>query len=766
MSSARTKLTTLKNEYAHSLYFKKVLHSFLLLSSLIFITFLATVFILMKKNYNDALSDMQERSITQAQSINQTILKDIHNYALSLLDNSIITQVLYGKDWDISLALKLQEQYETLMNCSSLITSAYFINYQTETILDGYSRTTLNNHYDQDVISLLSEMTPRRNPFICYPHCLSYFHTGILRNNARILSLIYYQNKSGALIINLDYDNYLELIQPTKENYIDLMILNKNGQVIASNKEELFGTDFTENSIYKKMLESQKQNGHFSHSFENSKYDVSYLYNTDFGLCYISTLDKQFIYPESKILSFLTRYTFFCVLLCLVVSFVISYIIYKPIRHLKEQIASFSNDSKPELLSEKDDFSYLLQNYQTLNKKLQNMRGHYLKEQDAKTLKLLLTDSNAPSSFLPHSLEELNTSFAYKNYHILLLNLDPSAFIEENTSESAIFKYIVENIAQELLSKSYFVLQIDLISANSVFLINYNECEEVRLEQILKETQECIHQHAEFTFSAGIGIEVEELTDLSISYQSALYALSRRFLYGPDCIRFASEHMTEEPQKPYPFELDSAIMQAIKSASLADFSELLEQFFNEIRSFSTDQILYFIMQLNSSMQKLEYSLSLENVQNMEYRLFNHYYFSELQELTKARGIHDITQITEIRNHQSGKKDLIDTVMVLISENLYNPNLSVGFIADQVHLSVNYLRNIFKESTKESLSDYIKKEKLNLICKLLTDTDISLNEISDQLGFTTKNYFFTFFKKHLDMTPSEYRKIHQEKKIDL
>ena len=115
MNSARTKLTTLKNEYAHSLYFKKVLHSFLLLSSLIFITFLVTVFILMKKNYNDALSDMQERSITQAQSINQTILKDIHNYALSLLDNSIITQVLYGKDWDISLALKLQEQYETLM---------------------------------------------------------------------------------------------------------------------------------------------------------------------------------------------------------------------------------------------------------------------------------------------------------------------------------------------------------------------------------------------------------------------------------------------------------------------------------------------------------------------------------------------------------------------------------------------------------------------------------------------------------------------------
>lgn len=762
MNSIRAKLIALKNEYSHSSYFKKVLHSFLLLSTMIFIIFLATIFLLMKKNYNNALSDIQERSITQAQRIHQTILKDIHNYAFTLLDNSSIVQVLYGKEWDVTLALKLQEQYETLMNSSSLITSAYFINYQTGTILDNYSRTSISSHYDQDVILLLSEMTPGRIPLICYPHSLNYARNGVVRTNTRLLSLIYYQNKNGALVINLDYDNYLELVHPTREKYIDLTILNKNGQVIASGNEELFGTNYSENPIYQKIQTDNKRTGHFTHSLEDSSYDVSYQYNTDFGFCYISTLDKRFIYPESRILSFLTHYTFFCVLLCLVVSFVISYMIYKPIRHLKKQIAAASGDMHLEFSKEKDEFSFLLENYQTLTKKLKSMREHSLKERDTKTLKLLLTDSN-PSAFLPNKLEELNISFDYKNYRILLFNIDPSDATVEDPSETAIFQYIVENVSQELLAKTYSILQIDLISANSVFLINYNEFDEVQLVQVIKEVQAFIHQHAKFTFSVGIGTEVAELTELSLSYQSALYALSRRLLNGPECIRFASERMTEEPlNQPYPFELDAAIIQAIKTTSLADFSELLEQFFNEIRSFSTDQIIYFIMQLNSSMQKLEYSLSIENVPSIEYRFFNRFYFSELQELVKERGIHDIAQITEIRNHQSGKKELIDTVIVLIAENLYNPNLSVGFIADQVHLSVNYLRNIFKESTGESLSDYIKKEKLNLICKLLTDTDISLNEISDQLGFTTKNYFFTFFKKHLDMTPSEYRRMNQRK----
>lgn len=764
MRSNGTKLTTLKTEYSHSLYFKKVLHSFLLLSSLIFLSFLVTIFLLMKKNYRDTLSAMQEQSITQAQTIQQTILKDIHNYAFSLLENSTITRVLYGKEWDVSLALKLQEQYETLMNCSSLIRSAYFINFQTETIRDGYSRTSIYNHPDQDIFELLSRMTPSRVPFIGYPHSLNYTQNGIVRTDSRLLSLIYYQNKSGALVINLSYERYLELVQPTKENYISLIICNKNGQIIASDQEDLFGMDYSESPIYQKIQESSQRNGHFIYALKDSSYDIAYQSDGNFGFCYISILDKRFIYPESRILSFLTHYTFFSVLLVLVISFVISYLIYKPIRHLKEQIADVSSEIPLEAAKEKDEFSYLLENYRSLTQALKKLHDHSLKEQDSKVLKLLLTDNNALSSFPPNKREELSSNFAYKNFRILLLTIDPSDYTTENISETAILKSIVENITQELLAKTYSVLTIDLISTNSIFLLHYNELEERYLMQLLKEAQSFLRQHAKFTFSAGIGSEVEELTELSVSYQSALSALSYRFFHGPEWIGFAAESMAEEPSsQPYPFELDSAIIQAIKMTRPADFHAKLEAFFQEIRSVSINQIISFVMQLNSSIQKLEYNFSIENVETMEYRLLDRFYFSELQELIRERGVSDMAQITEIRSHQSGKKELIERVLVLIEENLYNPNLSVGFIADQIHLSVNYLRNLFKEYVGESLSDYIKKEKLNLICKLLTDTELSLNEISDQLGFTTKNYFFTFFKKHLDMTPSEYRRMHQKKR---
>ncbi len=117
----------------------------------------------------------------------------------------------------------------------------------------------------------------------------------------------------------------------------------------------------------------------------------------------------------------------------------------------------------------------------------------------------------------------------------------------------------------------------------------------------------------------------------------------------------------------------------------------------------------------------------------------------------------LASIWDVSPNSSNRKDLIEQIQVLIEENIYKPELSVTFLADQVHLSVNYLRNIFKDSTGSSLSNYINNRKIDVICRLLLDTDMTLTEINDKLGFSTRNYFYTFFKKHIGMTPGDYRK---------
>ena len=65
--------------------------------------------------------------------------------------------------------------------------------------------------------------------------------------------------------------------------------------------------------------------------------------------------------------------------------------------------------------------------------------------------------------------------------------------------------------------------------------------------------------------------------------------------------------------------------------------------------------------------------------------------ADIQEEMIRRCRNDIEQLAKIREASSGKKEQIGQIIQLVEENIYNPGLSVVYLADCVHLSVNYLR---------------------------------------------------------------------------
>lgn len=132
---------------------------------------------------------------------------------------------------------------------------------------------------------------------------------------------------------------------------------------------------------------------------------------------------------------------------------------------------------------------------------------------------------------------------------------------------------------------------------------------------------------------------------------------------------------------------------------------------------------------------------------------------EFSAMFQDRCLNAIAAVKASLSSTDEKARLIAKVEALVDSHIYDPNLSVIYLANEVGLSVNYLRGIYKERTGISLSSYINQKKLDLICGLLTTTDLSTQDISDRMGFTTKNYFFTFFKKNMDLTPTQYRKLH-------
>ncbi len=105
--------------------------------------------------------------------------------------------------------------------------------------------------------------------------------------------------------------------------------------------------------------------------------------------------------------------------------------------------------------------------------------------------------------------------------------------------------------------------------------------------------------------------------------------------------------------------------------------------------------------------------------------------------------------------QNTTSEIID----FINNNLSNKDLGVPMICDHMNLSSTKLSRDFKSTTGETISKYIQYRRIELAKEMLNNTNRSINEIADQVGYDYTVSFIRAFKRHEKMTPSEYRSLH-------
>ena len=85
--------------------------------------------------------------------------------------------------------------------------------------------------------------------------------------------------------------------------------------------------------------------------------------------------------------------------------------------------------------------------------------------------------------------------------------------------------------------------------------------------------------------------------------------------------------------------------------------------------------------------------------------------------------------------------------------------SVGDIAKRFSYSEYYLAHLFKEKVGVSIKQYIVMRKMERAAELLRKTNISVTDISEQLGFCSPHTFSQAFKKAFLISPSAFRGEH-------
>lgn len=98
---------------------------------------------------------------------------------------------------------------------------------------------------------------------------------------------------------------------------------------------------------------------------------------------------------------------------------------------------------------------------------------------------------------------------------------------------------------------------------------------------------------------------------------------------------------------------------------------------------------------------------------------------------------------------------IDRFTALVKKE-YAFHHDVEYYAGQLCITPNYLNKITRQSLGVTAKQYISQHLLEEAKHLLAYTDLSITEIAAELHFNTASYFVRLFRKHIGITPLQYR----------
>lgn len=118
--------------------------------------------------------------------------------------------------------------------------------------------------------------------------------------------------------------------------------------------------------------------------------------------------------------------------------------------------------------------------------------------------------------------------------------------------------------------------------------------------------------------------------------------------------------------------------------------------------------------------------------------------------------HIYDEIQNLTGSWERQHQIVPLVKKYVREN-YAENITRETIAENLHISANYLSKLFSDQAGISLRDYLLQVRLKEAQRLLATTELPISQVAVNSGFNNFSNFSTIFKKKTGLSPNDYRK---------
>ena len=166
-------------------------------------------------------------------------------------------------------------------------------------------------------------------------------------------------------------------------------------------------------------------------------------------------------------------------------------------------------------------------------------------------------------------------------------------------------------------------------------------------------------------------------------------------------------------------------------------------------------------------------LNQQVIQEYLERILTEYFHAELYQQSVVESLLSCLFVELTRGYQkqledSSRKEFLkanlSNIIAYLAENY--KTVTVQSVSKHFNYHPKYLSSLLKKYTGKGFSDIVQGFKLSHACQLLKQTDLSIADIVEEVGYSNRSYFYRVFQKQYQMTPSEYRqRIHTSTNLE-
>ncbi|MDF2961286.1 MAG: AraC family transcriptional regulator [Paenibacillus sp.] len=341
-----------------------------------------------------------------------------------------------------------------------------------------------------------------------------------------------------------------------------------------------------------------------------------------------------------------------------------------------------------------------------------------------------------------------------KSHLVMGLEIVRTARIADvRASDRFLFRFAIHNIIHEILhEEGYSFDYVELHGYHAALILHLNKHQEYSvliddMSKLAEKMKHCVFKYLQIALRIGIGGVKENWADLSDSMEEAFQFADRQL---PDPLL----------TKAKPMKFYHELVEDIKHTQGKNAKKIIRYYINSLKQQLHDERQLQYGSLGAQFWAiLSYALNDEEIRlqdiemeaSIELQLSKIYTVDQYEVWLNEK----ISQICLNQHwHENFKHKLaIEFIKQYIHEN-YFKEITIAELAERVYISKNYLSQIFKNATGETINNYIIKVKMEKAKGLLLERKLKIYEIAKNVGYKNIPYFSTTFKKHFGITPAE------------